>query len=72
VDFVGRFESLESDFRQACRIIGLRPIPPLPHANNSHRKRHYSAYYDDESVEWIRERFAKDIDYFGYKFRRKS
>ena len=72
VDFVGRFESLEKDFRHAGRIMGLRPIPVLPHANNSRRKRHYSTYYDAESVEWIRDRFAKDIEYFGYKFRKES
>ena len=72
MDFVGRFESLERDFRKACRIIGLRPVPVLPHTNNSRRRRHYSAYYDEESAEWIRERFAKDIEYFGYKFKRET
>jgi hypothetical protein len=28
----------------------------------------YSAYYDAESADWVRQRFAKDIEFFGYEF----
>lgn len=68
MDFIGRFESLESDFKKVCASLSLDPAPNLPHVFNSKRARHYSAYYDEESAEWVRARFAKDIEYFGYKF----
>jgi hypothetical protein len=68
VDYLGRFESLLADFHTICSRLGLSPAPALPHSNNAKRRIHYSAYYDEESVEWIRRRFAKDINYFGYRF----
>jgi hypothetical protein len=68
VDFVGRFESLSNDFRMVCRMLGIVNVPNLPHIFNSKQSRHYAAYYDDESAGWIRNRFAKDVKYFGYKF----
>jgi len=68
MDFVGRFENLDSDFKKMCEIIGIEKIPQLPHINPSPRHGHYSFYYDAESVEWIRKRFARDINFFGYEF----
>ena len=68
VDFIGRFESLETDFKQICTAIGINHPPDLPHVNNSKRNLHYSEYYDEESSDWIRKRFAKDIDFFDFKF----
>ena len=69
VDFIGRFESLVDDFRKICEVIGVE-VPSLPHVFNTKRPQHYSAYYDDESAGWIRDRFAKDIGFFGYEFER--
>lgn len=34
VDFVGRFESLQADFNQVCRRLGM-PETPVPHVNKS-------------------------------------
>jgi hypothetical protein len=70
IDFVGRFESLEKDFKEVCSIIGIEPILNLPHIFNSKRTTHYSEYYDEESAEWIQRRFEMDIDAFGYSFER--
>jgi len=68
VDFLGRFESLADDFQKVCRLLGMEITPELPHIFNSQRSRHYSAFYDAESTEWIRARFAEDIEFFGYEF----
>lgn len=68
VDFVGRFESLESDFGNAAVRLGLSFIPKLPHIFSSQRQQHYSEFYDAESAGWIDRRFAKDIEFFGYHF----
>jgi len=70
VDYVGRFESLDEDFNKICFAIGIDVPPPLPHIFHSNRKLHYSEYYDEESADWIRERFERDIDYFGYRYER--
>lgn len=66
VDFVGRFERLEADVAAVFAEIGLGE-PKLPHANKSKRG-HYSGYYTPETARIVAERFAKDIDYFGYEF----
>jgi len=68
VDFVAKFESLLPDFKTICSNLNINTIPYLPHIFNSFRNRHYSTYYDMESKEWIRVRFAKDIEFFGYSF----
>jgi hypothetical protein len=68
MDFIGRFESLASDFRALALKLGLEDVPMLPHVFSSAPRHPYQFYYDSESAEWIRERFADDIDLFGYAF----
>ena len=65
LDFIGRFENLENDYKYICQKIGL--TTKLPHVRASKHK-HYTEYYDDETREIIADRYAKDIEYFGYKF----
>ncbi|HEX5316827.1 MAG TPA: sulfotransferase family 2 domain-containing protein, partial [Candidatus Kapabacteria bacterium] len=66
VDYIMRFENLEDDFRAVCAAIGISPAV-LPKYNRSNRE-HYSTYYDDELRELVRERFAAEIERFGYTF----
>jgi hypothetical protein len=68
VDYIGRFETLAIDFEKICRRLKLDPVPVLPHVFNSGRVRPYRDYYDDESQDWVRKRFARDITHLGYEF----
>jgi predicted O-methyltransferase YrrM len=68
VDFVGRTERLADHFSQVCARLGLE-CPPLERELPSLQGRPpLEAIYDDESREWVAERFAADIAVFGYEF----
>ena len=66
VDYIMRFENLADDFRAVCTAIGISP-PTLPQHKRSNRE-HYSKYYDDDLREFVRTRFAAEIERFNYTF----
>jgi len=63
IDFVGRFENINSDFQLIAERIGIDVS--LPHRNStSHRD--YRAYYTPETVGLIETIYKKDIAAFDY------
>ena len=65
VDYIGRFEQLEDDFRTLCSILGIKRN--LKHLNGGEHES-YTTYYDGESVRIVRDIYEKDIEMFGYDF----
>jgi hypothetical protein len=65
VDFVGAYETLQEDFDEVTRILGIRAA--LPHVNQSvHRD--YRHHYNDRTRAIVAEHFRPDIERFGYSF----
>lgn len=65
VDFIGRFEDLNHDWKYIRRQIGIRDrLPKL----NATRHRHYAHYYDDELRERVARVYHQDLQRFQYRF----
>lgn len=65
VNFVGRYENLEDDFRTVCSEIGVsRKLPKL----NVSDKKPYQEYYNRKTIALVKEAFSPDIELFEYEF----
>ena len=65
-DFIGRFESLKSDFEVVCDKLGI--AGPLPHWNQTIPTDDYREFYDLQTLKIAREFYADDLREFGYAF----
>lgn len=65
VDFIGRFETIHSDFDKLSRIINTNLV--LPHKNESIH-RNYKEYYSTRTKKIITKRYQNDIELFQYQY----
>jgi len=66
LDFIGRFENLQAGFNHICRVLGIAQTS-LPHRHGTNHKPYWE-YYDRESIELVKRKYAEDIRCFGYEF----
>ena len=67
MDFVGRFERLESDFERILARLNLS-ASKLGHRRRSQRVSDYRCYYDDHTAELTAHFYRRDLELFGYEF----
>lgn len=65
VDFIGRIENIVVDWNHVSSMINVKK--ELPHMNKSPHKPYYE-YYDDESIEIVRNIYHEDVSLFDYSF----
>ncbi len=66
VDFIGRFENIEEDFKKITDKLNIKRT--LKKTNTSKRKEDYRVYYDEETKAIVNEVYRKDIQLFNYEF----
>lgn len=66
VDFVGRYERLDDDFRVICDALST-PVHAMPRAKSSPRY-DFRAFYDGESRNLVARLCEREIEHFGYRF----
>lgn len=64
MDFVGRHESLQQSFEEACRRLGI--APPALTWRNATRHGPVADHYDDELLDAVTAFYRSDFDSFGY------
>lgn len=65
VDFVGKFESLQDDFKVAQDLIGVEAKRLDKHRTSYHNN--YESYYDLETRHAVYTLYQKDFEAFGYE-----
>jgi hypothetical protein len=64
MDFIGKLENLETDFRTISQHI--RIDANLPHLNASRNDNDFLKHYSRNSFEMVAQAFAEDLRLFGY------
>ena len=78
VDFVGRYENLQTDFKHIVKTIlpnATEKLCTLPNpditsqkSNASIRRKDYRSYYDEETRSMIEEKLSDELELLGYKY----
>lgn len=65
VDYIGKMETIDDDFKKITSHIGIGAT--LPHSNKS-KHQHYREYYTPETQQLVAQHFEEDVKLFGYEF----
>lgn len=66
MDYIGKFENLNSDFKIVAEKIGLedRELPKLIVGSGQD----YTQFYDNETIEFVKSIYSEEIEMFKYDF----
>ena len=64
-DYIGRFESLETDFAEVCQRLEI-PFERLPHWNRTDRETDYMQYFDAASLAMVNDFYRADLAELNY------
>jgi hypothetical protein len=67
-DYVMRYESLQEDFNEVQRRLGISEPMEIPKRNVTEGKDHYRAYYTPRARRLVERAFAPDLVRFDYGF----
>ena len=65
-DEIGRVEQMQASYDAICARIGI-PSRALDKVNES-RRGDYRQYYDQPLIDGVAQRYARDLELFGYQF----
>jgi len=68
VDYVGRFENLETAYAEICAALKIDVPAELRHLNASKRSGSYHDFYDADTKALVARVCAEDVERFDYKF----
>lgn len=68
LDFIGKFENLEEDFNLVCNKLNIQnpELPKLLIGNN----KHYTEYYDNNTISLVQKIYRQEIELFEYEYDR--
>ena len=65
-DFIGRVETMQSDYDAICERLGI-PSEQLGRQNSSQHDE-YRSYYDQQLIDGVAKLYGRDLELFGYDF----
>jgi Sulfotransferase family len=68
LDFVGKFENLNSDIKKINKIIVFDKIFDIHNKRRLNKYKHYSLFYTNKKKKLLENIFKYDIEKFGYHF----
>jgi len=68
VDFLGRYETLNTDLAHVLAAIGIEDAAPLPQLNVNDNGGNYRDFYTDKTRKLVEKWNASEIKAFGYEF----
>ena len=67
-DFVGKFESLNEDFKTVLKRLDFETSKSLPHWNKTNRESDFLKYFSAEELKSAVEFYREDFEQLGYAF----
>jgi hypothetical protein len=69
IDFIGKVENIQEDWKKLLKLIGFNENIKLPHKNksNNRERKDFMYYLDNEDITFINEMFYDDFINFDYK-----